>query len=172
MEQDVPFWMVACAGSCLANNYKPKPHDKANIMRCKRVTTEIQLKGEKVKTKVIDHDDSLFSKKCGKLQTGLSCYHKFNSNLIHFSTNGIQKNIDDLFENLGKAMDKYNATCSIGTKTKSSVSRKKKENKKKSAKRKAVASELRKRRGSLSLYPWYAWDRGQIPNMAVTGSNR
>ena len=27
-------------------------------------------------------------------------------------------------------------------------------------------------RGSLSLYSWYAWDRGQIPNMAVTGPNR
>ena len=23
-----------------------------------------------------------------------------------------------------------------------------------------------------SLYSWYAWDRGQIPNMAVTGPNR
>ena len=27
-------------------------------------------------------------------------------------------------------------------------------------------------RGSLSLYSWYAWDRGQIPNMAVTEPNR
>ena len=27
-------------------------------------------------------------------------------------------------------------------------------------------------RGSLSLYSWYAWDRGQILNMAVTGPNR
>ena len=27
-------------------------------------------------------------------------------------------------------------------------------------------------RGSLSLYSWYALDRGQIPNMAVTGPNR
>ena len=27
-------------------------------------------------------------------------------------------------------------------------------------------------RGSLSLYSWYAWDLGQIPNMAVTGPNR
>ena len=27
-------------------------------------------------------------------------------------------------------------------------------------------------RGSLSLYSWYAWDRGQIPIMAVTGPNR
>ena len=27
-------------------------------------------------------------------------------------------------------------------------------------------------RGSLSLYSWYAWDQGQIPNMAVTGPNR
>ena len=27
-------------------------------------------------------------------------------------------------------------------------------------------------RDSLSLYSWYVWDRGQIPNMAVTGPNR
>ena len=27
-------------------------------------------------------------------------------------------------------------------------------------------------RGSLSLCSWYAWDRGQIPNMAVTVPNR
>ena len=31
---------------------------------------------------------------------------------------------------------------------------------------------LSQRRGSLSLYSWYAWDRGQIQNMAVTGPNR
>ena len=30
---------------------------------------------------------------------------------------------------------------------------------------------IHKTRGSLSLYSWYAWDRGQIPNMAVTGPN-
>ena len=66
----------------------------------------------------------------GKLQTGLTCHHKFNSDMIHSITTGIQKNIGDLLENVDKAMDKYNATYSIGSKSKSSVSRKKKENRK------------------------------------------
>ena len=47
--------------------------------------------------------------------------------MIHSITTGIQKNIGDLLENLDKAMDKYNATYSIGSKSKSSVSRKKNE---------------------------------------------
>ena len=122
----------ACAGNFLAENYKPKPHDNANIVRCKRLATEIQHKSEKIKTKITDHDNSLFSKTSGKLQTGLTCHHKFNSDMIHSITTGIQKNIGDLLENLDKAMDKYNATYSIGSKSKSSVSRKKKENRKKS----------------------------------------
>ena len=45
--------------------------------------------------------------------------------MIHSITAGIQKYIGDLLENLDKAMDKYNATYSIGSKSKSSVSRKK-----------------------------------------------
>ena len=78
----------ACAGTFLAENYKPKPaHDSANIVRCKRLATEIQHKSEKIKTKITDHDKSLFSKTSGKLQTG----HKFNSDMIHSSTTGIQK---------------------------------------------------------------------------------
>ena len=43
-------------------------------------------------------------------------------------------------------MDKYNATYSIGSKSTSSVLRKKKENRKKSEHRKKTASEQRKRR--------------------------
>ena len=87
----------ACAGNFLAENYKPKPHDNANIVRCKRLATEIQHKSEKIKTKITDHDNSLsFSKTSGKLQTGLTCHHKFNSNMIHSITTGIQKNIGDL----------------------------------------------------------------------------
>ena len=37
----------ACAGNFLADNYKPKPHDNANIVRCKRLATEIQHKSER-----------------------------------------------------------------------------------------------------------------------------
>ena len=84
-------------------------------------------------------------KTSGKLQTGLICHHKFNSDMIHSITTGIQKNIGDLLENLDKAMDKYNATYSIGSKSKSSVSRKKKENRKKSKHQKKTASKHRKR---------------------------
>ena len=74
----------ACAGNFLAENYKPKPHDNANIVRCKRLATEIQHKSEKIKTKITDHDNSLFSKTSGKLQTGLTCHHKFNSDMIPY----------------------------------------------------------------------------------------
>ena len=59
--------------------------------------------------------------------------------MIHSITTSIQKNIGDLLENLVKAMDKYNATYSIGSNSKSSVSRKKKENRKKSEHRKPRA---------------------------------
>ena len=135
----------------LAENYEPKPHDNANIVRCKRLATEIQHKSEKIKTKITDHDNSLFSKTSGKLQTGLSCHHKFNTAMIHSIATGIQKNIGDLLENLDKVMDKYNATYSIGFKSKSSVSRKKKENGMKSEhrKKKKTASEHRKRRACI-----------------------
>ena len=65
--------------------------------------------------------------------------------MIHPITTGIQKNIGDLLENLDKAMDKYNATHGIGSKSKSSVSRKKNENRKKSEHLKKTASDHRKR---------------------------
>ena len=37
--------------------------------------------------------------------------------MIHSITTGIQKNVGDLLENLNEAMDKYNATYSIGSKS-------------------------------------------------------
>ena len=118
-------------------------------MRYKRLATEIQHKSEKIKRKITDHDNSLFSKTSRKLQTGLICHHKFNSELIHSITTGIQKNIGNLLENLDKAIDKYNATYRIGSKSKSLVSRKKKENRKKSEHRKKTASKHRKRRACI-----------------------
>ena len=69
--------------------------------------------------------------------------------MIYSITIGIQKNIGDLLENLYKAMGKYNATYSIGSKSQLSVSRKKKENRKKSEHRKKTASEHRKRRACI-----------------------
>ena len=83
----------ACAGNFLAENHKPKPHDNANIVRCKRLATVIQHKSEKNKTRITDHDYSLFSKTSGKLQTGLTCHHKFNSDMMHSNTTGITTGI-------------------------------------------------------------------------------
>ena len=71
---------------------------------------EYSIRVKRLKQRLLhEHDNSLFSKTCGKLQTGLTCHHKFNSDMIHAITTGIQKNIGDLLENLDKAMDKYNA---------------------------------------------------------------
>ena len=115
----------ACAGSFLAENYKPTPHENANISDVKEWPLKYSFKSEKNKTKIIDHDDILFSKTSEKLQTRLNCHYKFNSDIIHFIITGYQKNIGDLLGNMDKAMDRYNGTYSIGCNTKSSVSRKK-----------------------------------------------
>ena len=122
----------ACAGNFLAGNYKPKPHYNANIVRCKRLATEIQQKSEKIKTMITDHDNSLFFENKWKAtnRTYLSSQIQLRYDSLHYYR--YSEKIGDLLENLDKAMDKYNATYSIGSKSKSSVSRKKKENRKKS----------------------------------------
>ena len=71
----------------------------------------------------------------------------FTSDLLRRTlqlTTGTQQNIDDLLDNLNKAMAKSCATYTFGSKTQSSVSGKKKENRKKATKRKANNTELRK----------------------------
>ena len=73
----------------------------------------------------------------------------FTSDLLRRTlqlTTGTQQNIDDLLDNLNKAMAKCCATYTFGSKTQSSVSGKKKENRKKATKRKANTTELRKKR--------------------------
>ena len=49
----------ACAGRFLPDDYKPKPHDNSNIMRCKTETNKIKLKLQAIKDKIAKHDDSL-----------------------------------------------------------------------------------------------------------------
>lgn len=139
----------ACAGSFLAGNYMPKPHDKANILRCKSLASKLKCKSENLKAKITQHDDSLFSKKSGKLQTGLDCHHNFNSNVIHSINTGLQRNIADLIENLDKAMSKCKATYSTRTTSKSSSSRKVKESRNKCAKRKLASADQRKKRACI-----------------------
>ena len=43
---------------------------------------------EELKTKIIEHDNILYMKTTGKLQTGLRCCHKFNKGTVHFISNG------------------------------------------------------------------------------------
>ena len=70
----------ACAGRFFSDDYKPKLHDNGNITRCKTEANKIKLKLQaNMKDKITEHDVSLFSVNTGKLGTGLSCHHNFNS---------------------------------------------------------------------------------------------
>ena len=73
----------ACAGRFLSDDYKPKPHDNSNIMRCKTEANEIKLKLEAINDNIAEDDDSLFSENTDKRRTGLSCHHNFNSDKNH-----------------------------------------------------------------------------------------
>ena len=46
---------------------------------------------------------SLFNERTVKLQTGLTCHHKFNSDTLHLISTGIQDNIAELIEDLETA---------------------------------------------------------------------
>lgn len=141
----------ACAGRFLHDDYKPKPHDNSNIIRCKTEANEIKLKLQAIKDKIVQHDNSLFSENTGKLKTGLSCHHSFNNDKSHNMTSHIQKDVDHLIEDLDRASTKYWATYHIGSKSKSSQSRKKKEQKKKGQKRKVEAADSRRKRACVIL---------------------
>ena len=77
---------------------------------------------------------TVFNERTGKLQTGLTCYHKFNSDTLHLISTGIQDNMAQLIEDLETASKKYKGTYSIGSKTDVSKTRRKKEDKKKQEK--------------------------------------
>jgi len=78
-------------------------HFKAEVNKLKK-------KVETIKDTIAAHDDSLFSEITGKLQTGLTCHHKFNSDTLHLISTGILNNIAQLFEDLETASKKYKAT--------------------------------------------------------------
>ena len=130
----------ACHGRFLCEEYHSKPHDNSNISRCE---------AEANKDTIAAHYDSLFSERTEKLQTGLTCHHKFNSDTLHLISTGIQDNIAQLIEDLETASKKYKATYSIGSKTNVSKSKRKKEDKRKARKSSSLAVENRKSRASV-----------------------
>ena len=121
----------ACAGRFLCDDYKPNPHDDSNITRCKNEANKIKLKLQAIKDKISKHDDSLFSENTGKLKTGLSCHHSFNNDKRYYVTSSIEKDVDRLIEDLDKAFAKYRGAYHIGSKSKTSKARKRKEQRKK-----------------------------------------
>jgi len=58
-------------------------HDNSNISRCEAEANKLKKKMETIKDTIAAHDDSLFNERTGKLQTGLTCHHKFNSDTLH-----------------------------------------------------------------------------------------
>ena len=97
----------------------------------KNEANEIKLKLQAIKDKISKHDDGLFSENTGKLKTGLSCHHRFNSDKRYYVTSSIEKDVDRLIEDLDKAFAKYRGAYHIGSKSKTSEARKRKEQRKK-----------------------------------------
>ena len=126
----------ACAGGFLCEEYHPKPHDNCNISRCEAEESKLKKKVETIKDTIAVHDDSLFNERTGKLQTSLTCHHKFNSDSLHLISTGIQNNIAQLIKALETASKKYKATYYIGSKTNISKTWRKKDNKMKTRKSK------------------------------------
>ena len=58
---------------------------------------------ETIKDTIAAYDDSLFSERTEKLQTGPTCHYKFNSDTLHFISTRIQDNIAQLIEGLETA---------------------------------------------------------------------
>ena len=67
----------------------------------------------------------------GKLKTGLSCHHSFNNDKRYHVTSSIQQDVDRLIEDLNKVFAKYRGAYHIGSKSKISEARKRKEQRKK-----------------------------------------
>ena len=96
----------ACAGRFLCEESHPKPHDNSNISRCEAEANKLKKKVETIKDTIAAYDDSLFNERRRKLQTGLTCHHKFNSDTLHLISTGIQDNIAQLIEDLETASKK------------------------------------------------------------------
>ena len=65
----------AGAGQFFCEKHHPKPHDNSNISRCEAEANKLKKKMEIIKVTIAAHDDSLFSERTVKLQTGLTCHH-------------------------------------------------------------------------------------------------
>ena len=85
-----------------------------------------------LQNKQISSTPSPLSHHTGKLKTGLSCHHSFNNDKRYYVTSSIEKDVDRLIEDLDQAFAKYRGAYHIGSKSKSSEARKRKEQRKKS----------------------------------------
>jgi len=112
-------------------------------MRCKTEANEIKLKLQPIKDKIAGQDDSLYPVNTGKLRTGLSCHHNFNSDKSHEIKS--EKDVHHFIEDLDRVSAKYRAAYKIGWKSKPTEARKKKEQKKKGNKRITASDNRRKR---------------------------
>ena len=81
--------------------------------------------------KIMSHPPPPPSHRTGKLKTGLSCHHGFNNGKRYYVTSSIEKDVDRLIEDLDKAFAKYRSAYHIGSKSKTSEARKRKEQRKK-----------------------------------------
>ena len=66
----------------------------------------------------------------GKLKTRLSCHHSFNNDKRYYVTSSIEKDVDRSIEDFDKAFAKYRGAYHIGSKSKISEARKRKEQRK------------------------------------------
>ena len=78
--EDKGSWLINCFRSELKN-----------ITRCVAEANKLMEKVEAIKQMIADHDDTLFSERTGKLQSGLTFHCNFNSDTLHSITTGIQK---------------------------------------------------------------------------------
>ena len=93
----------------------------------------------------------------GKLKTGLSCHHSFNNDKRCYVTSSIEKDVDRLIEDLDKAFAKYRGTYHIGSKSKTSEARKRKEQRKNQRTGDwtlQITDEKEKKEIALYLDPW------------------
>ena len=85
----------------------------------------------------------------GKLKTGLTCHHSFNNDKRYYVTSSIEKDVDRLIQDLDKAFAKYRDAYHIGSKSKTSEARKRKEQRKKSKNRRLNASNSTRKRACI-----------------------
>ena len=76
----------------------------------------------------------------------MSC---FNNDKRYYVTSSIEKDVDRLIEDLDKAFAKYRGAYHIGSKSKTSEARKRKEQRKKSKNRRLNASNNRRKRACI-----------------------